>query len=305
MSAILIAGGCEFVKEQNGLQSVEIGSVDVRDGGAHFSSRSIGPMTVARRSAALAATAAGDVIVVGGCSAPGVHESSAELFINNTNLWKPSSIMLQHGRSCCAQWSPNHDRLVLFGGYDGVDCLRSVEMIDIEQGNVESLKNLPCSLKNAASIPMNEDRTVLVGGWDGQRTLRTMFEFSLNDQTCSMLALLPFPVESHAIARNDHFAFVVGGYDGFSVIDSIVLVDLHNFESQVLSVRLAVARENHVCQIVQDKYLVVIGGWDGFRSLDCVEVFETVPSPPFLIASSTKGNLTCARNRPTSCLLPL
>jgi hypothetical protein len=41
--------------------------------------------------------------------------------------------------------------------------------------------------------------------------------------------------------------FVIGGFDGFGVIDTIIKVNLKNWESEVIPTRLRFKRENHTC----------------------------------------------------------
>ncbi|VDO63812.1 unnamed protein product [Haemonchus placei] len=91
---------------------------------------------------------------------------------------------------------------------------------------------------------------------------------------------------------------LIGGFNGLDCLKSVNLVKLN--EREVLPTRLSTARENHVCEIIFDRYLVVMAGWDGRQALDSVEVFEIIDESPWILPTGIQFSLCEARIRPVS-----
>ncbi|PIO52903.1 kelch repeat protein [Teladorsagia circumcincta] len=131
-----------------------------------------------------------------------------------------------------------------------------------------------------------------------------MFRMSFEDSNTSydvkMESVLPYGVEGHCCAFHNGYIYIIGGYDGISVIDTIVRYSVSDRSSEILPTQLSIARENHVCEIIFNRYLVVMAGWDGRQALDSVEVFEIVEEAPFLIPLGIEFSLCQKRNRPAS-----
>ena len=67
------------------------------------------------------------------------------------------------------------------GGYDGFDCLRSIEKVDLDdpKANFVELQreqSLISPLKNSANV-LFDDKVYIVGGWDERDTLKSVFCF--------------------------------------------------------------------------------------------------------------------------------
>ena len=56
-------------------------------------------------------------------------------------------------------------------------------------------------------------------------------------------------MEAHTVAvfEESNLLFIIGGFDGFGVVDTIIKVDLNTWESQVLGTKLQYKRENLTC----------------------------------------------------------
>ncbi|KIH63906.1 kelch repeat protein [Ancylostoma duodenale] len=204
-SSILLIGGCSGGEEAGALRYIEEVVFQRREVGLEGRSRIVGQLKEPRRSPAVFRERDG-VLVIGGCRAKGYHLSSAERIRWNDGQWKceplPQSSSTE-GKSCAAFSSLDEPTGVIVGGFDGNDCLKTVDM-----------------------VRLNGDK--------------------------------------------------------------------------ILPVRLMTARENLVCEVVFDRYIIVMAGWDGRRSLDSVEVFEIVDEHPYLVPITVDIKLCQARNRPAS-----
>lgn len=98
--------------------------------------------------------------------------------------------------------------------------------------------------------------------------------------------------------------FKILGYDGISVVSTIIRYDLSAKKSEVLPTQLAIARENHVSALVEEDghlYLLVVGGWDGKQALKGCEKFKIEDQNLKPIECTLELNLP--RNRPAACLI--
>uniref|UniRef100_A0A915EG47 Uncharacterized protein n=1 Tax=Ditylenchus dipsaci TaxID=166011 RepID=A0A915EG47_9BILA len=97
---------------------------------------------------------------------------------------------------------------------------------------------------------------------------------------------MPGPIEGHTVTQaSPQFAYVIGGYNGIGLSNTIHQFDMQTRSFTELKEKLLIARENHATVVyVQDgvKYLVVMGGWDGLKALDSCEVFRIMDEEPYL-----------------------
>ncbi|KAK5986603.1 Kelch repeat protein [Trichostrongylus colubriformis] len=120
-----------------------------------------------------------------------------------------------------------------------------------------------------------------------------------------MDSILPYDVEGQCCALHNGYIYIIGGYDGISVTDTIVRYSISDKSSEVLPTRLSTARENHVCEVIFDRYVVVMAGWDGRQALDSVEIFKIIEESPYLIPTGIELSLCQSRNRPASVSIDL
>nr|pir protein W09G3.4 [imported] - Caenorhabditis elegans [Caenorhabditis elegans] len=106
----------------------------------------------------------------------------------------------------------------------------------------------------------------------------------------------------HTCIQIDSSVFLIGGFDGCFVLDSIIKYDLKTGKSEVLDTKLRGKRENHVACVLGDTWLVVAGGWNSRQALDDVEVFEIrkIGGKIELAPCQVAGKLNFARNRPNA-----
>ncbi|XGW22270.1 hypothetical protein V3C99_004914 [Haemonchus contortus] len=307
-AAVLLIGGCTERDEGGALCSVEELNFRKTPEGIDMNKSIVDKLREPRRSPAAFAEKNG-FLVLGGCQRKGVHTGSAERTRWNRNLLESSDSVFQNvveAKSCSAFFKLDEYTGVLVGGFNGLDCLKSVNLVKLNEREVlsTSLPDLPFRLKNSVVVSISNSEALLFGGWDESQTMKTVFRMCFTNcntaYNIKMESILPYAVEGHCCAKHKDYIYVVGGYDGISVVDTIVRYSISDKTSEVLPTRLSTARENHVCEIIFDRYLVVMAGWDGRQALDSVEVFEIIDESPWILPTGIQFNLCEARIRPVS-----
>ena len=116
---------------------------------------------------------------------------------------------------------------------------------------------------------MHAGRIYLLGGWNERETQDKVFCY--DPQTCqtTFIGYLPYQVESACLAVFEDTLYLLGGFDSFGVTDRVIRVNLRTWEAEIdTQLRLALARENHTCQILNGDTLVIAGGWSEGKSID-------------------------------------
>ncbi len=168
-----------------------------------------------------------------------------------------------------------HNKIYLFGGYDGDEYFSAVTMYD------------PCTNVWEERAPMYHARcyvsaTVLdgkiyaIGGFNGRTRLSSVECYDPKSNTWSLLPHMRL-IRSDACAVA--FAgkiYVIGGFTGQEILDSVEVFDPHTNEWS-FGPRLNSVRSGVKAVIYQQK-IYVLGGFDGHRRLKTMECFN--PSSP-------------------------
>ncbi|KHJ98763.1 kelch repeat protein [Oesophagostomum dentatum] len=235
------------------------------------------------------------ILIIGGCSDR--EEAGALQSVEEITFQRTTTGLKAHSQIVGQLAEPRRSPAVL---HDKDSFL----VIGVFKMSFARLPDLPFRLKNGAAIALDDYNILLFGGWDESRTMKAVFRLQFDKERdsyeTSMEAILPYEVEGHCCVSHDGYIYTIGGYNGVSVVDTIVRYSVADRESEILPIRLSMARENHVCEIVFGRYLVVMAGWDGKRALDSVEIFEIVDKYPYLVRVDVAIRLAQARNRPAS-----
>jgi hypothetical protein len=182
--------------------------------------------------------------------------------------------------------------------------MRTVIRVDSKSATNQAL--LMTRLKNSTAISVSKNEILLFGGWDEKETMDTIFLYNTTDGSQAFHSRLPYPLEGHSIVKHKDSIFVVGGFNGLSVINNIVRYELSTKKAEILPVQLEITRENHACVIVEEMghhYLLVIGGWNGREALRNCEKFQIVNEYPWLKRVGCTLELGVARNRPAAIVV--
>lgn len=134
----------------------------------------------------------------------------------------------------------------------------------------------------------------------------TVFNYNTIDGSQKFCAHLPYPIEGHTAVKHQDNIYVIGGFDGISVVGTIIRYDLQSKQAKILPVQLKIARENHATAIIEEDgqhYLFIIGGWDGKEALRSCEKFEILNQEPWLKSVNCLLELCVARNRPSAIVV--
>ncbi|CEF69444.1 Kelch-type beta propeller domain-containing protein [Strongyloides ratti] len=286
MVKILFGGGCLKAAEEGCLKKTLIFDNDL----LKFEESS--PFIIPRRGGQFHKIE-DNLYVFGGCEGYRKHLDSIEIYKNNEwNILNDTK--LPNKNSCFSSININKKSVIIFGGFNGFECLNDVYQIINENNEIKiiELPKLITRLKNSAVCYKNNQSTdsLLFGGWDESRTLKTIFEYNLEKQQLFMDGLMCIPLEGHTITNifsNKKLSFIIGGYDGISVRNSIFLYNYEDKSMKKLDICLKIPRENH-STIYDDekKLLFIVNGWNGHESLNSIEIFELIFQEPWLIAKN-------------------
>ncbi|CEF61082.1 Influenza virus NS1A-binding protein [Strongyloides ratti] len=163
-------------------------------------------------------------------------------------------------------------KIIICGGYDRGECLKSVEEYDIENGQWKVLQNMSCERGRLDSAVCN-NKVYAIGGSSGSDDLKSceVFEPLLNKW--KMIRDLPSSRSQNACAVMDDKVFCIGG-----IRDQVVLKDCERYspsDNEWVSIApLQTARSQAAC-ISWKNMLVVIGGTDRWLCLSSVEAYDS------------------------------
>eukprot|EP00347_Sterkiella_histriomuscorum_P001745 403370852 len=248
--------------------------------------------------------------VIGGCRGPKDHLNDIQIYNIEQNSWSLADFKLQKERSCF-MLSRIGSEIYIMGGFDGYECIREVEKIDLSQSEQQSikLKNMSHPVKNGVSYYNQRDGFIyIIGGWDEKETQDKIFKYHPVSQDMHFVGFLPYKVEGHSVTVvDDKWLYIFGGFDSVSVIDTVMRINLQFMSCEALSdVKLSIARENSTCQFDGENLIYVAGGWDGRKSIDDIEIFQVdrqTGNIQKVTKSDNKLQLQSARNRPCSICL--
>ena len=145
--------------------------------------------------------------------------------------------------------------LFILGGWDGFECLSSVEKSTSLEDPEPQLCLLPRQnslldkIKNGCCVYDDFSRRILIiGGWTEKKTSNSVLAYDPETNNCDFAGLfLPKSIEAHAVVKVESQVFIFGGFDSFGVTDTIMRLDLVKRQAHMMEIKLRVARENHTC----------------------------------------------------------
>ncbi|CAB54322.3 Kelch repeat protein [Caenorhabditis elegans] len=313
---LYIIGGCALAAEREPIRQIERIHVEKAGDSVNVISENCGQLTIARRSPACFLAGNQRILVAGGCSAPNEHTDSMEM-LEISEIGEIRSIFLDEkleiGASCSGfDWDTHSSEKPIFGGFEAHSCLDDVQVLN-NSGTMWKCRKLAKKspkIKNSTILEVKNGEFLMFGGWeDEQRTSKAIRRITFNedftDYSCDFAGFLSYPVEGHTCIQIDSSVFLIGGFDGCFVLDSIIKYDLKTGKSEVLDTKLRGKRENHVACVLGDTWLVVAGGWNSRQALDDVEVFEIrkIGGKIELAPCQVAGKLNFARNRPSAVVI--
>ena len=156
------------------------------------------------------------IYVIGGqLENDGAMTSVVEVYNPSVDLWTTLSPMLT-AREC--DIALIDDKIYAFGGYDGSSGLTTIEIYDIGNDSWSTANDMPYDL-SAYHLASFENFVFLFGDYDDHIDEVNMF--NANDDSWIKLST-NFTGRRHAaVVRNGDWIYVIGGYDGNTVFDTV------------------------------------------------------------------------------------
>ncbi|GFQ74737.1 influenza virus NS1A-binding protein homolog [Trichonephila clavata] len=188
---------------------------------------------------------------------------------------------------CAVGTAELEGKLLVCGGYDRGECLKTVESYDFSTNKWTTMQpmKVPRGRFNAAVV---NNKVYAVGGCDGQKDLGTAEYWDPETNSWKQLPGLP-AVRSHAgVCSMDKKLFVVGGWNGQRGLKRCDIFDTEN-NSWSSMAPLSIGRYQAGVGAMNG-YVYAVGGCDSWNCLNSVERYD-----PMADVWSTVAPLNTAR----------
>ncbi|UYV67274.1 IVNS1ABP [Cordylochernes scorpioides] len=181
-------------------------------------------------------------------------------------------------------------KLLVCGGYDRGECLKTVEVYDTDNNTWTMLKpmrvprgrfditvvddKLPPSpiVRSNAGVCSLDNKIYVVGGWNGQRGLSRCDMFDPDTRTWTNIANLKTGRNQCGVAAMNGALYAVGGCEAWNCLNS---VEKYSLSTGTWSYLAPMATPRRGCGVVPyHGKLYVIGGHDGVYSLCTTEIYD-------------------------------
>ncbi len=157
------------------------------------------------------------------------HSRSNKCYSLENNEWV-SSASMNSVRSSATAAQLEDGKLLVTGGYDG-SSLNSAEMLT-EKGWESNIPSLPVTISAHCMVTVNSTTVMAIGGTQNNQYSGKTFYFTLEEESWTEGPELKNKREYHScgkIRRNkekqEMSIIVAGGYDGFSKLSSVEILD--------------------------------------------------------------------------------
>ncbi|KAK5647250.1 hypothetical protein RI129_002142 [Pyrocoelia pectoralis] len=163
--------------------------------------------------------------------------------------------------------------LLVCGGYDRIECLRSVEQY-IPESNTWKLAPPMREARGRHQIAILDDKVYAVGGSNGTTELDTVEMLDLSVGRWTNLPKLPLARSNLGVCELGGVIYCVGGWNGHAGIKQC---DIFNPNTSTWSTIASLNTGRYQAGVAAFKNLVyAIGGCDAWNCLNTVEVFNPV-----------------------------
>uniref|UniRef100_A0A0N4Z8T6 BTB domain-containing protein n=1 Tax=Parastrongyloides trichosuri TaxID=131310 RepID=A0A0N4Z8T6_PARTI len=162
-------------------------------------------------------------------------------------------------------------KIIICGGYDKGECLKSVEQYDIDSGEWKVLQNMSCERGRLDSAVCN-DKVYAIGGSSGSDDLKSCEVFEPLTNKWRMIKDLPSSRSQNACAVMNDKVYCVGG-----IRDQVVLKDCERYcpiENEWVSIAPVQTPRCQAACISWRGMLVVVGGTDRWLCISSVEAYD-------------------------------
>ena len=254
----------------------------------------VGDMSVDRAAHVAIPLGSGEVLVAGGCTAPGCEQvtPSAELFDPRERAFRPTGAMSTRRVSHAAATLPDGTVLVT-GGWTGDRVTAGAEIYDPESETFRATADMNVARMSHAALSLGDGRILIVGGSSNeQRALASAEIYDPELDGFTPASSMSEPRVSHAaVLMEDGRALVVGGQRARGeLLGSAEVFDPATAEFRPAGT-MAVARHKHALAALAGGGAMAIGGSDAsdfrgrFRSTETFDPEANVFRPGPALAS--------------------
>lgn len=191
---------------------------------------------------------------------------------------------------CAVGTAELQGKLVVCGGYDRGECLKTVESYDISTNKWTTMQpmKVPRGRFNAAVI---NNKVYAVGGCDGQKELSSAEYWDPESNSWKQLPNLP-AVRSHAgVCSMDKKLYVIGGWNGQR---GITRCDIFDTESCQWSSMAPLSTGRYQAGVgAMNGFVYAVGGCDSWNCLSSVERYDPATDTWSIVSSLNTARRGC------------
>ncbi|XP_035224105.1 influenza virus NS1A-binding protein homolog isoform X1 [Stegodyphus dumicola] len=191
---------------------------------------------------------------------------------------------------CAVGTAELEGKLLVCGGYDRGECLKTVESYDFSTNKWTTMQpmKVPRGRFNAAVV---NNKVYAVGGCDGQKELSSAEYWDPENNTWKQLPNLP-AVRSHAgVCSMDKKLYVIGGWNGQR---GITRCDIFDTESCSWSNMAPLSTGRYQAGVgAMNGYVYAVGGCDSWNCLSSVEKYDPATDTWCVVAPLNTARRGC------------
>ncbi|KAL1115136.1 hypothetical protein AAG570_007167 [Ranatra chinensis] len=177
---------------------------------------------------------------------------------------------------CGAGCANLNDNLLVCGGYDRAECLRSVELYSPEANAWASLAPM-LEARGRFNITVVKGLVYAVGGCNGTTELATVERYSSLNRKWERIASLPMARSNTGVTSLKGKIYCIGGWNGQVGIRQCDVFDPESSKWTSIAPLQTGRYQAGVCSM--DGKVWVVGGCDGWNCLNSVEVYTPADEP--------------------------
>ncbi|KAI9311843.1 hypothetical protein BX666DRAFT_2021184 [Dichotomocladium elegans] len=166
------------------------------------------------------------------------------------------------------------DKIVIFGGGDGVHALNDIHILDLAvtpfEWHLVNPTGNPPHERGYHTTTLVKDKLVVYGGSDGKTCFGDLHILDLVDTLDRIIPRL-----AHAALLIGSYIFVIGGHDGSRYSNQVLMLNLVSmtWETRTIYGDPIAARGYHAA-VFHDSRIFLLGGYDSKEVFDDVHILE-------------------------------
>ncbi|XP_050434625.1 influenza virus NS1A-binding protein-like isoform X1 [Adelges cooleyi] len=168
----------------------------------------------------------------------------------------------------CANFNNN---LLVCGGYDRTECIKSVESYDPEQNIWETFAPM-CEARGRFDVAVFNNKVYAIGGCNGTTELATVECYDLKNKKWTPVTSLPLARSNTGVCELNGKIYCIGGWNGQVGIKQCDVYDPDT--NQWTSIASLQTGRNQAGVCAMNGKVYVVGGCDTWNCLNTVECYD-------------------------------